>query len=463
MSHSSNASSLLLGAAAVMLGDSGGDVLRMSAVSEADVADGDLSDIGVEIVDHLGSFLGSFLPTVAASLDLATGSADVTSPVNAGDLSETINALTGGNLLRLVLPGGGERLGGLDPTTTVLQSVSEGGVLSSLVPNISSSELASLARTGSGPILVTLLAVEAGIAQILERLQKIEGKIDEILRGMERERGARMRGTIAYLSDITSTIRIGNLNAESVTSFSGELENTDREARGFSEEYRAILNERIDAFEELDIAGANLDIEDDVTTIRGAMVEVEGAARGLLLSLSIRMITMRVRALLPVEQESTRQRIERLNREIDELLEVVKKAEKIMDQKAGDVHGIRQEVVQKTGTLLGGAGKLAGKMLTPRSLGGKLAKGLADGAADLVGDAIGKVGRLLEGADGVEKAHQILNEEFASFTKEITEAVEGIREDGHIVERVREKRSSEPSEVVLDLSVGEDGRVYMRS
>lgn len=455
----SDASSSLIGVAAVVLGDQGGEALRVTAVAGADVDGTDAGESMMEISDHLGSFLGELLPTVAGSLGTAAGAAGETEAGLAG----SVQSLAGGGLLRLVLPEGGERLGGLDPSSTLLQQVGGDGALTTLMPNISSAEMASLARTGSGPMLVTLLAIEAGIEQILDKLRQIEGKVDEILKGMERERTARMRGTVAYLSDITGTIRTGRLDSDSVTTFSGELENTDREARGFSEEYRAMLRERLEEFENLDIAGANVDIDDDVKAIRGAVSKVEDAIQGLLLSLSVRMITMRVRGLLPIEQESTRQRVERLNREIDELLENVTRTGEISRKKAGEVHGIRQEIVQKTGSILGGAGRFAGKAIKGETLGGKLAAGLTKGAAGLVGEAAKKAGRVLEGAAGVEEARRILNEEFTTFEEEVKEAIEGVREDGHIVEKIREKGITDSSEVVLDLSVGEDGTVYVRA
>lgn len=453
--------SSLFGAAAVVLGDSVGEALRVTTVATADPLDADAADSAIEITDHLGSFLGNLLPTISRALASAAG-LERGENLATGDLSGSLRSLAGDEILRLVLPGGSERLDGLDPATAMLQSIGPGGSITALIPSISSAEMAGLARAGSGPMFVTLLAVEAGIEQILVKLRQIEGKIDEIMKGMERERTARMRGTIAYLSDITGTIRTGKLNAESVTSFSGELENTDREARGFSEIYRATLNERIEDFENLDIAGANLDIDDDVKAIRAEVTTIREAVGGLLLSMSVRMITMRVRSLLPVEQESTGQRIERLEREIDELLSGVTRSREIMRQKAEEIHGLRQEVVQKTGSLLGGAGKLVGKTITPKTIGGKLAMGIAGGAAGLVGSAVGKVGRVLEGAAVVEEVRRVLNENFDAFEEEIRAEIEGVREDGDIVENVREKHLTESSEIVLDLSVGEDGTVYVR-
>ena len=88
--------------------------------------------------------------------------------------------------------------------------------------------------------------------------------------------------------------------------------------------------------------------------------------------------------------------------------------------------------------------------------------GIAGGAAGLVGSAVGKVGRVLEGAAGVEEVRRVLNENFDAFEEEIRAEIEGVREDGHIVENVREKHLTESSEIVLDLSVGEDGTVYVR-
>ena len=457
MNVPSDASSSLLGAAAVLLGDAAGSALHLSAVAMPGDSVDHPSEPGVDLSGHLSDFLGTLRPTVVSSLQGEGSDSAVDGQLSSGSgLSDVLSSLVGGDVLRLVLPEGGERLGALDPMTTMLHHLEESGSMTALTSHLSSAEMANIAKAGSGPMLVAVLAVEAGIEQILKKLREIDGKIDEILKGVERQRTARLRGTISYLTDIAGSIQLGNLSSESVVTFSGELENTDREARGFSEEYRSILEEQIEAFEKLDIAGANLDIDDDVKSIRAAMAKVEDALRGLLLSLSVRMITMRIRSLLPIEQGSTKQRVEHLEREIGGAETAIATVERVLREKADDIHGIRQEVMDKTGAVLGGASSLVGKAF------GKKLTGLVGGAGKIVEGAVTQVGKVLDGSAGVEEARKNLMVEFAQFQNEVADAIRDMRSDGERIGNARGEEDEATSKRVLDLYVGEGDKVYVR-
>ncbi len=458
MSLLSDASSTLLGAASIVLGDAAGEALTLTAAAfgpkEDDNPESEDSSDAIELTGQLLPFLEGLLPGIVDSL---ASSSDESDDVEASslDLAGSLRSLVGEKTLQIVVPQGNKRLDALDPSTTILQHIVDGGSVTDLMSQFSSAELADLVKTGSGPMLATVLAVEAGVEQILEKLRQIEGKVDDILRGMERERTAKMRGTITYLTDIVGTIRQGDLNPEAVTAFSGELENTDRQARGFTEEYHVMLTERVTELEELDIAGANLDIDDDVTAIHASVEKVAMATRGLLLSLSVRMLTMRVRTLLPIEQTSTEQRIARIYDEVDKIAKLVDRAESAMKRKADDVHGIRQEVVQKTGAILGVAGSLATK-----AIGGRLGKGLK-GTARFAKGAIDKVGATLEGTAGVEAAQKVLYEEFEGLDQEFQDTIKSIRTDGDVITQVSEKSKSRENDMVLGISVRDDGKVWV--